>query len=327
MFVWFFFFIFLRATFWEKILALSFFFHLSFFCCSHFLHFAAVLSTRFCHIPSQTKAPFIWDLLVFLLLMSSIFFVFFICVSRFSWFPFSYVSCFLSDYDKYLRFPGNSGVFFFWGGGSCYLWYTTSVSCNLRDMFCSVLPPKPFFITLLCFSFFVVSSFSSLFPLKIHVLLAFINPLWDRILVLFFCSIFLAPFLSSDCSSFLETSFLTSPSRIQLAFTFGCLILLFSIFIFFIFMLGVSFFVVFPLVVFVWFSSDCCCHLSFHFWCFFVFVSVWFFVCFGCVCWFQLMTKENMGFHAVLVLVGVGLLENQFGSRCSELDNGTRFFK
>ena len=81
----------------------------------------------------------------------------------------------LSDYDQ------NTFSLLFWCfyNGAYYLWYMKTVSCNFRDTCSSVFSSQsPFFKTRLCFSFIVVSSFSSVFPFKIpcFIFFCFINP-------------------------------------------------------------------------------------------------------------------------------------------------------
>ena len=151
-----------------------------------------------------------------------------------------------------------------------------SVSCNSRDVLLLSSPKALFwqkhswFVIFSCLFFFFCIPFQhSMF------LFSSSNPFWDNILVLFILLYLCCPFPFFIGASFLPTSFLTSPSRIQLAFIFGCLALLFSIFEFCLFMLGVSFLLVFVVgfcLVFFWllFSP----FFSFLVFLFFVFLSV-----------------------------------------------------
>ena len=164
----------------------------------------------------------------------------------------------------------------------------------------------------------------------------------SRFFLLYRC----CPFLSSDCSSFLETSFLTSLYRIQLAFKFGCLILLFSILKLFSFHVWCLFFFVcfswwflfgFLLIVvftYLFISGVSLLRFCFNLFLFqFVFVLLWLHLLF----WFQIMTKQKM--FSLRFCFFWGVLQYQFGSRCSAsicwscgihknkvLHNGTRFF-
>ena len=98
----------------------------------------------------------------------------------------------------------------------------------VREIFCSCLPPKTLFQNPSLFLVFCFPSFSCVFPFKIPCLLffSFINPFSDNFLVLFLVLYLCCPFPFFICASFLQTNFLTSPSQIQLAFTFGYLVLL-----------------------------------------------------------------------------------------------------
>ena len=161
-------------------------------------------------------------------------------------------------------------------------------------------------------------------------------------LLLYLC----CPFPFFVCASFLETDFLTSPSQIHFPFTFiSCLALLFSILELLYFHAWCFLLCLFFCLVFAWFSSHCCFHLSFHFWCFsclFLLLLVLALLWMRVLWWFELMMKEEnpqKEFPVVLVQFGVGLWENPFGSGCSaslrwscgvrksmELNNGTPFF-
>ena len=102
----------------------------------------------------------------------------------------------------------------------------------LETLFVLFFSNEPLFKTLLCFSSIccLFSFFCSPFQDFIFLFLAFINPFWDDILVVFLLLYLCCPFPFFVCASFLENIFLTSPSQIQLPFIFGCLALLFSIF-------------------------------------------------------------------------------------------------
>ena len=232
--------------------------------------------------------------------------------------------------------------------GSYYLWYTTTVSCNIREIFCSLFHCRTLFSWPFS-GFFFCLFFCCLFflrcPLwKLHVFLPSSTPCEITFSFCFFGFIFFAPFLSSDCSSFLEISFLTSPSQIQPPFTFGCLAFLFSIFELLSFHVWCFLLCLFFLLVFV-----CFCFLSLSLSFFFISgVSLLSFF------WFSVGFCSDSVASAVLVSDDVvkegcfpcgsgvfrGVVQYQFGSRCSatwtwssgvrknkELNNGTHFLK
>ena len=140
--------------------------------------------------------------------------------------------------------------------GCYYLWYTRIVFCNWRDvlLFCS--PKSPFFKIILSF---LVFFFFFCHPSQNSISVVFcINPSWENIIVLLFCSIFLLPFLSF--ASFFQATFPDIPfSNPQVAF-----------------------------VLAVWFFCSWCFDcFRFHFIVFFFFVSFcWFLLRFCCVCCF-----------------------------------------
>ena len=169
----------------------------------------------------------------------------------------------LWDYDNKCRFPCNSGFVF--QKGCYYSWYRERVSGNSRDVLLVffVFFPKALFFQNHSVCHFLLF-FSSVFHFNIPCVFL-INPFWNIILVLFSLALSLLPL------SFLRFCFVPSNQFPAIPFSnppcfhfrsFRSSILPFCTLLF----SGLAFPSFLFLLVFVWFSCDCCCHLSFHHW-------------------------------------------------------------
>ena len=142
--------------------------------------------------------------------------------------------------------------------GWYYLRYRKRVPGNSRDVLLVFSPHSPLFKNTRGLSFSLVSFLLS--SISTFQGFVFVNPTFE--LTLSFCFsgfLFFAPLLFFVSASFLPTSFLPSPSPILLAFIFGRFALLFFLCSRYFFQAW-RFLLVFFLLVFVWFASDCCCH-------------------------------------------------------------------
>ena len=173
-------------------------------------------------------------------------------------------------------------------------------------MFCSFVPPKPLLqqVSLLC------------------LLFIFHQPLWDNIIVCFFCSNFFCPVPFFMFASVLQRNFLTSPS---LVFIFGCLVLLLFIFEYFVFHdWCFSFSFVYAVDFLLCFYCVCCflCLCIFCVYLLCMFLLVFCFVFVVSVVVVSDYAKKRGVFPAVLLFVGYGWCKANFGPHVLLLSAG-----